>query len=118
MSSYTLYHNPRCSKSRQALQLLEDRGIEPRIVRYLEDPPDEATLRELVKKLGLERAHDLVRTKEKEYREAGLAKDSDDDTVIRAIHRYPKLLERPVLVKGKRAVIGRPPENVLELAGA
>ncbi|HEX5677620.1 MAG TPA: arsenate reductase (glutaredoxin) [Alcanivorax sp.] len=115
MAEYTLYHNPRCSKSRQALALLEENGITPTIVKYLETPPDADTVRTLVKKSGLERAHDLVRDKEAEYKEAGLNKDADDDTVINAIARYPKLLERPVLVHGDRAVVGRPPEKVLEL---
>lgn len=114
-SGFTLYHNPRCTKSRQTLALLQEKGIEPRIVRYLDDPPDERTLKDLVAKLGLERAHDLVRHKEKEYAEAGLSPDSDDETVIRAIARHPKLLERPVLVAGNRAALGRPPENVLPL---
>lgn len=115
MSSVTIYHNPRCSKSRQTLQLLQEKGVEPEVIKYLETPPDAATLRELVKKLGLDRAHDLVRDKEKEYGEAGLSKDSDDDTVIKALASYPKLIERPIVVKGKKAVLGRPPENVLEL---
>lgn len=115
MAEYTLYHNPRCSKSRQALALLEENGITPTIVKYLDTPPDAETVRTLVKKLRLEQAHDLVRPKEAEYKEAGLSQDADDDTVIDAIARYPKLLERPVLVKGDRAVIGRPPETVLEL---
>jgi arsenate reductase len=115
MAEYTLYHNPRCSKSRQALALLEENGITPTIVKYLDTPPDAETVRTLVKKLRLDRAHDLVRHKEAEYKEAGLSQDADDDTVIDAIARYPKLLERPVLVKGDRAVIGRPPETVLEL---
>lgn len=115
MAEYTLYHNPRCSKSRQALALLEENGITPTIVKYLDTPPDAATVRALVKKLRLDRAHDLLRSNEAEYKEAGLSQDADDDTVINAIARYPKLLERPVLVKGDRAVIGRPPETVLEL---
>lgn len=115
MSSYTLYHNPRCSKSRQALALLEENGIEPDIVRYLETPPDAATLKALLRKLGLKRAHDLVRHKEADYKTAGLSPDSDNDTVIAAMAKYPKLIERPVLVHGKQAVIGRPPETVLDL---
>lgn len=115
MSRITIYHNPRCTKSRQTLELLRDRGEEPDIVAYLDTPPDEPTLRSLVQKLGLARAHDLVRNKEAEYKEAGLSRDSDDDTVLQAITRYPKLLERPVVVRGDQAVIGRPPENALEL---
>lgn len=115
MSSHTLYHNPRCSKSRQALALLEENGIEPEVVRYLETPPDAATLKALLRKLGLKRAHDLVRHKEAEYKTAGLSPESDDDKVIAAMAKYPKLIERPILVHGKHAVIGRPPEKVLEI---
>lgn len=115
MSQYTIYHNPRCSKSRQTLALLEEHGIEPDIVQYLNTPPDADTLRSLVKKLSLKHAHDLLRTKEAEYREAGLSADTDDDTVIAALVAHPKLMERPVVVKGNKAVLGRPPENVLDL---
>lgn len=118
MSSVTIYHNPRCSKSRQTLELLRDKGVEPEIIKYLETPPDAATLRALVNKLGLSCAHDLLRTREKEYQQAGLNKDSDDATVIKALAEYPKLLERPVVVRGNQAVFGRPPENVLELIQA
>jgi arsenate reductase len=115
MAEYTIYHNPRCSKSRQTLALLEERGIQPRIIRYLDTPPDAATLRALVEKLGLPRAHDLVRAGEPEYQQAGLSVSADDDTVIAAVAACPKLLERPVVVKGDKAVLGRPPENVLTL---
>jgi arsenate reductase (glutaredoxin) len=115
MSKVTLYHNPRCSKSRQALALLQENGVEPTLVLYLETPPDAATLRRLVSQLGLARAHDLLRNKEPEYAEAGLTPQSSDADVIRAMVRFPKLIERPLAVSGKRAVIGRPPENVLQL---
>lgn len=115
MAKYTIYHNPRCSKSRQTLALLEENGIEPEVIHYLETPPDVPTLRTLVKKLALKRAHDLVRNKEPEYQQAGLNAQADDDTVLAAIAAHPKLLERPVVVKGDKAVIGRPPENVLAL---
>lgn len=115
MADFTIYHNPRCSKSRQTLELLRENGIEPRVVAYLETPPDAATLQDLVKKLGLARAHDLVRTKEDAYAKAGLSPDSDDATVVAALTRWPKLIERPIVVRGERAVIGRPPENVLTL---
>ena len=117
MSSLTIYHNAKCTKSRQTLELLQDQGEDPEIIQYLDTPPDVKTLRSLVHKLGLERAHDLVRKQEKEYKEAGLSKDSDDETVLQAIADYPKLLERPVVVRGDQAVIGRPPENALELLG-
>ena len=115
MSKITLYHNPRCSKSRQALTLLQENGIEPALVLYLETPPDVATLTTLVKRLGLDRAHQLVRHKEPEYAEAGLTPQSSDAEVILAMVRFPKLIERPIAVRGARAVIGRPPENVLQL---
>jgi len=115
MMDYTLFHNPRCSKSRQTLALLEDNGIQPTIVKYLDDTPDAATLKTLVKKLGLPSAHDLVRNKEADYKTAGLSAESSDDEVIAAMVQYPKLIERPILVRGNKAVLGRPPENALNL---
>ena len=115
MSKVTLYHNPRCSKSRQALALLQEKGIEPSLVLYLETPPDAATLGTLLKQLGMTRAHDLLRSKEPEYAEAGLTPQSSDSEVIAAMVRFPKLIERPLAIRGKRAVLGRPPENVLQL---
>ncbi|RMF17392.1 MAG: arsenate reductase (glutaredoxin) [Gammaproteobacteria bacterium] len=115
MDTITLYHNPRCSKSRQALALLQERGVEPDIVRYLENPPDVNTLRQLVKALNRP-VRDILRTKEAPYKELDLARpELDDDSLLEAIAAHPKLLERPIAVKGDRAVIGRPPENVLEL---
>ena len=115
MTGYVLYHNPRCSKSRGALELLQERGIEPAIVRYLDTPPDADTLRGLVEKLGIQ-PRELLRTGEEEYRSLGLADASVDDTaIIAAMAAHPRLIERPILVRGDRAVIGRPPERVLEL---
>lgn len=114
MSTYTIYHNPRCSKSRQTLALLEEYGVSPEVVEYLKTPLDRAYLKDIVVKLGCS-AHDLLRTKEAEYNEAGLSTDSTEDEVITAIVQYPKLLERPIVVSGTKAVIGRPPENVLAL---
>jgi arsenate reductase len=111
--SVTIYHNPRCSKSRQTLALLEARGIEPTIVRYLDEPPDAGTIRELLDELGLE-PRALMRTKEARYRELGLD-DADDDTLIRAMADNPVLIERPIVVTGKGARLGRPPETVLEV---
>lgn len=111
----TLYHNPRCSKSRQALELLEARGASPTIVRYLETPPDAATLRRLLAALGLP-ARALLRTGEEEYRTLGLDNPAlDEEALIAAMAAHPRLIERPVAVRGDKAVIGRPPENVLEL---
>lgn len=111
----TIYHNPRCSKSRQALELLEARGATPEVVRYLETPPDAATLRRLLKLLGLP-ARALLRAGEEEYRELGLDDPAlTEAQLVDAMVRHPRLIERPVVVSGNRAVIGRPPEKVLEL---
>lgn len=108
-------HNPRCSKSRGALELLHERGIEPDIVAYLDTPPSPAELRELLRKLGLP-ARDLLRTGEDEYRELGLDDASlSEERLIEAMAAYPRLIERPVFVVGDRAVIGRPIERVLDL---
>jgi len=110
-----IYHNPRCSKSRQTLELLRERGIEPEIVEYLKTPPDELMLARLLKQLGIG-PRDLLRTKEPEYAALGLADPGlDDDALIRAMAEHPKLIERPIVVHGRRAVLGRPPEKVLEL---
>jgi arsenate reductase len=113
--SLTIYHNPRCSKSRQTLKLLRDNGVEPRIVEYLKDPPDPALLKRLLRQLGLS-ARDLLRRGEAPYKELGLADPGKaEDELIAAIVENPILLERPIVVKGDKAVIGRPPENVSKL---
>ena len=110
-----LYHNPRCSKSRGALELLRERGIEPQIVAYLDQPPSVADLRQLLRMLGTS-ARSLLRDSEPEYAELGLADPSlDDDALVAAMAAHPRLIERPVFVHAGRAVIGRPPERVLEL---
>ncbi|TRX75604.1 arsenate reductase (glutaredoxin) [Pseudomonas mangiferae] len=115
MTEPTLYHNPRCSKSRAALDLLEARGVTPRVVRYLETPPDADTLKALLAKLGIG-ARQLLRTGEEDYQTLGLADPAlGDAELIAAMAAHPKLIERPILVVGDRAVIGRPPENVLEI---
>ncbi len=111
----TIYHNPRCSKSRQTLALLEDRGVTPRIVHYLETPPDAATLRRVLGLLGLG-ARDLMRRKEAVYKELGLADpDLGEDDLIRAMVENPILIERPIVVVEDRAALGRPPEAVLDI---
>ncbi len=114
MSELVLYHNPRCSKSRAALALLQERGVEPRIVRYLETPLDVAELEELQKKLGRSPA-EWVRTREAAYREAGLSADSSESELLRAMARFPILMERPIAVVEERAAVGRPPEAILEI---
>jgi arsenate reductase len=115
MTDLTLYHNPRCSKSRGALELLEAHGLTPTVVRYLETPPNAAQLRDLLGKLGIG-ARDLLRTGEDEYKTLNLADASlSDADVIAAMAAHPKLIERPILVAGDKAVIGRPPEKILEI---
>jgi arsenate reductase len=111
----TIYHNPRCSKSRQTLSLLQERGIEPEIVLYLESPPDANTLNKLLKKLG-KTPRELVRKGEEEYKALGLGNpDIDDSELIAAMVAHPKLIERPIVVNGEKAALGRPPENVLDI---
>lgn len=115
MSQYTIYHNPRCSKSRQTLQLLEDNGITPEIVLYLETPPSAADIKALLGKLGIT-ARDLLRKGEDAYKDNNLKDDSlSEAQLITAMVEHPKLIERPIVVKGQKAVLGRPPENVLSL---
>lgn len=114
-ASITIYHNPRCSKSRQTLQLLREQGVEPHIVEYLKTPPDEATLAGILDQLGIS-AHELTRTGESLYKELGLDQDSPDETrMLRLLVENPKLIERPIVVAPRGAAIGRPPENVLKL---
>ena len=115
MSDITLFHNPRCSKSRQALQLLRDHGIEPDLVLYLETPPSAEELRKMWEKLSMS-PRQLLRRGEEAYKQAGLSDTGlTDDTLIEAMIAAPKLIERPIAVRGQRAVVGRPPENVLDL---
>jgi arsenate reductase len=113
--STIIYHNPRCSKSRQTLQLLEENNITPEVIEYLKTPPDETTLREILAKLGLS-PRQLMRTKEDLYKELGLADESlSDDQLIQAMLENPKLIERPIVIKDGKVAIGRPPENVLSI---
>lgn len=115
MTELILYHNPRCSKSRAALELLESRGLTPRVVRYLETPPSVAELSGLLAKLGLS-ARQLLRSGEEEYRSLNLADpELSEAQLIEAMLAHPKLIERPILVADDRAVIGRPPEKILEI---
>ena len=112
----TLYHNPRCSKSRASLELLEQQGINPTIVKYLDTPLDRETLEKLLDLLGLTDPRLLMRKHEAEYKENNLANDSlSKDELIQAIVDYPRLMERPIVVKNGKAAIGRPPENILSI---
>jgi arsenate reductase (glutaredoxin) len=110
-----IFHNPRCSKSRATLSLLQERGYEPTVRLYLEDPPDAAELRGILDRLGIG-ARALLRKGEAEFRELGLADESlDEATLIAAMIEHPRLIERPIVIAGQRAAIGRPPEAVLEI---
>ena len=111
----TIYHNPRCSKSRQTLALIEEKGIIPEIVLYLEDSPDAKTIKSLLGKLGIP-PRKLLRKGEDAYKENHLEDTSlSDDALINAMAAFPKLIERPIVVNGDKAVLGRPPENVLSI---
>jgi arsenate reductase len=111
----TLYHNPRCSKSREALNLLREQGQEPEVILYLETPPTATSLKALLAKLGIG-ARDLLRKGEDAYKELNLADEKlSDAALIKAMVENPKLIERPIAVNGDKALIGRPPENVLQV---
>lgn len=113
--SIRIYHNPRCSKSRQTLALLQEKGIEPEIVEYLKTPPSADEITELTSKLGLA-PREMMRTKESVYRELSLGSDSvSDAALINAMADNPILIERPIVVNGDKAALGRPPEKVLEI---
>lgn len=115
MTELTLYHNPRCSKSRKALELLEERGLQPIVIRYMETPPTADELQALLARLGIS-ARQLLRSGEEEYSSLNLSDASLSDTqLIAAMVAHPRLIERPILVAGDVAVIGRPPEKVLEI---
>lgn len=114
-ANVTIYHNPRCSKSRQTLQLVEEQGIKPEIKLYLADTPSAEELKDVLTKLGIS-ARELLRTKEQEYKDLDLKnQDHTDDAIISAMIQHPKLIERPIVIKGDQARIGRPPEQVLEI---
>ena len=113
--SVTIYHNPRCSKSRQTLALLQEQGLEPQVVEYLKTPPDAAGLKALLDRLGLA-PRELMRRKEAVYKELGLDDEGlSEAALIRAMVENPILIERPIVVAGERAALGRPPEAVLSI---
>ena len=110
-----IFHNPRCSKSRATLALLQEQGVEPEITLYLEDPPSASELKSILKMLGLT-ARDLMRKGEAEFREQNLADETlTEDQLIAAMVASPRLIERPIVLANGRAAIGRPPESVLEI---
>ncbi|CWM64794.1 arsenate reductase [Neisseria meningitidis] len=108
MSEIKIFHNPRCSKSRAALSLLEERGIAAEVVKYLDTPPDLSELKDIFNKLGLASARGMMRVKDDLYKELGL----DNDALLRAIADHPALLERPIVLANGKAAVGRPLENI------
>ena len=115
MKKITIYHNPRCSKSRQTLQLLRDNGVEPKIVEYLKIPLQKSELKNIADMLGL-RPKEFIRKNENDFKENNFGGVIDnDEKIINAMISYPKIIERPIVTAGGLAVIGRPPENVLEV---
>ena len=111
----TIYHNPRCSKSRETLALLEQQGISPEVILYLQTPPSNETIKTLLNQLGMASARELMRTKEDIYKELDLKSETNEDALIEAMTANPKLIERPIVIHNDKAKIGRPPESVLEL---
>ena len=110
-----IYHNPRCSKSRQTFAILEERGITPEIILYLETPPTTDQLQTLLQLLGMN-ARDLLRTGEPAYKENNLKDPSlTEEQLLQFMHQHPKLIERPIVINGQKACIGRPPESVLDI---
>ena len=117
MQAIKIYHNPNCSKSRASLALLEENAIKPEIIYYLETPPTIAELKDLLQKLGMG-IDDILRKSEDEYDELGLDDDSlSEEIIFDLVTKHPILLQRPIVVKGDKDIIGRPPENVLSLLG-
>ena len=114
MANVTIWHNPRCSKSRNAVTLLEEKGVDAQIVKYLDTPPSKEELVEMLKMLGIG-ARELMRTKEAIYKELNLKEVEDEDKLIEAMVANPKLIERPIVIKDGKAAIGRPIENIIAL---
>ena len=111
----TIYHNPKCSKSRETLALLQEKGVKPKVIEYLKTPPDAATLKKIIKLLGIG-PRDLMRRKEEPYKALGLDDPKvSNDALIAAMVAHPVLIERPIVVANGKAALGRPPENVLAI---
>jgi len=115
MEKITIWHNPRCSKSRDSFKLLEEKGLEAEVVKYLDEVPTKEELQNMLKMLGMDSAQELMRTKEAIYKELNLKEENSEEALLEAMIANPKLIERPIVVKGNRAVIGRPIEKVVEL---
>ena len=117
MSKIKIWHNPRCSKSRNAAALLEEKGVEAEVVKYLDTPPTKEELKKMLKMLGIS-ARELMRTKEEIYKTMDLKNESHEEKLIDAMAENPKLIERPIVIKDGKAAIGRPIENIIELLDA
>ena len=117
MQNVTIWHNPRCSKSRNAAALLEEKGVEAEVFKYLDTPPSREEIVEVLKMLGIT-ARELMRTKEAIYKELGLKEVDDEEKLIDAMAENPKLIERPIVIKDGKAAIGRPIENITALLDA
>jgi len=114
MSKVTIWHNPRCSKSREALKLLEEKGVEIEVFKYLDETITKEDIKKILKMIGTN-PRDIMRTKEAIYKELGLKDVTDDEKLIDAMVEHHKLIERPIVIKDKKAVLGRPPQKVLEI---
>ncbi len=115
MSTIKIYHNPRCSKSRKTLEIIEDQGHKPEIIKYLEKPPTVSEIINVLTLLGM-KPRDLMRKNEVEYKENRLGDDSlSDEQLIEMMHKFPKVIERPIVLSNGKAAIGRPPESVLDI---
>jgi arsenate reductase len=115
MDKISIWHNPRCSKSRDSLKLLEEKGLDFEVLKYLEVLPSKEEFQNMLKRLGMSSARELMRTKEAIYKELNLKDEQSEDALIEAMLSNPKLIERPIVIKGNKAVIGRPIEKVMEL---
>ena len=115
MTDITIYHNPRCSKSRETLALLENENVNITVIKYLETPPDIDTLQQIITLLGFNSARQLMRTKEELYKKLTLKDEKDESFLLKAMVENPKLIERPIVLANGKAAIGRPPKAVLEI---
>ncbi len=115
MSKIQIWHNPRCSKSRNALALLEEKNIDAEVVKYLDTPHTKEEIKALLEMLGFESARELMRTKEEIYKALDLKNENDEEKLIEAMVEHPRLIERPIVIKEGKAAIGRPIENIVEL---
>jgi len=118
MDQVQIWHNPRCSKSRQALSILDELETPKEIVKYLEEHPSKEQIKNIFKMLGYKSPRDMMRTKEAIYKELNLKDETDDEKLIDAMAKYPKLIERPIIIKGDKAIIARPPEKTKEFVEA